>query len=96
MPQHHRHKHHGYPAAWRKQAACIRYYESRNEWHLASGNGYYGAYQFLLGTWAAHAPRHWTRYPNLASPAQQTFVAWRTYIADGRSWREWGTAGSCV
>lgn len=76
--------------------ACIRHYESRGEWHIRNAP-YYGAYQFLLSTWAAHIPprAHWTLDPAAASPAQQTFVVWRTYIADGRSFREWGTAATC-
>jgi hypothetical protein len=49
----------------------------------------------MLGTWAKHVVHGWTLRPDLASPAQQTFVTWRTWIHDGRSWREWGTAGVC-
>lgn len=93
---HHHHRGH-YPRWWLRQAACIRHYESNNEWHINTGNGYYGAYQFLLGTWAAYAPPKWTRWPNLATPAEQTFVAWRTWEANGRSWYgQWGTARLCA
>ena len=98
-PLHH-HRQHGYPAWWSRQAACIRYHESRGHWHIDTGNGYFGAYQFLVGTWRYHVAhphplRGWPARADKASPAQQTFIAWRTWIADGRSWREWGTAGLC-
>jgi hypothetical protein len=90
--------HHGYPAYWVREAACIRHYESHSEWHINTGNGFYGAYQFMLSTWRAHAPASWTDRPDLASPPRQTFVAWRTWIANGRRWggRQWpNTAKAC-
>jgi hypothetical protein len=86
---------HGYPPWWRREAACVRWHESRGRWHIQTGNGYYGAYQFLLSTWASVAVRGWPSNPAAASPAQQTFAVWRVWIRDGRSWREWGTAGVC-
>jgi hypothetical protein len=78
-----------------RAVACIRYHESGGRWHIATGNGYYGAYQFLWSTWASVMVRGWPSNPALASPAQQTFMVWRVYIRDGRSFREWGTAGMC-
>lgn len=88
----HRVRHHGYPAWWRAQAACIHQHESTN-WHIRN-YPYGGGFQFLDSTWKAHAPPYdppsW-----LASPAQQTFVAWRTWLHDGRSWREWSTSSVC-
>ena len=93
----HHHRQHGYPSWWVRQAACIRYHESRGIWTINTGNGYYGAYQFRLSTWAAHVVPGWTLRPDRATPAQQTFVAWRTWLANGRSWYgQWGTAGMCV
>lgn len=81
-------------------AACIRQRESGGNYSTNTGNGYYGAYQFLPGTWQFHVEhphplRGWPVRADLASPAQQTFIVWRTYIWDGRSFREWGTAGGC-
>jgi len=68
-----------------------------------TGNGYYGGFQFLIGTWR-RAGGHWyaafdhpgnPAYPFTASPHEQLYRAWRIYHADGDSWREWGTAGVC-
>jgi hypothetical protein len=74
-------KHHGYPASWIRAARCIRYHESRNEWHIQDG-----AYQIIRSTWKTRKPRSFPYAAEVASPAQQTFVAWRNWIANGRSW----------
>ena len=34
-----------------KDLHCIKYYESRGEYSIDTGNGYYGAYQFDPVTW---------------------------------------------
>lgn len=49
-----------------------------------TGNGYYGAYQFDLGTWGNYAG-----YPNAAAapPAVQDEKAWLTY--QRRGWNPW-------
>lgn len=80
--------HHGhYPAYWRREASCIRYQESRGEWHLRDG-----AYQIIPPTWASGLrgwtgrPLHWASPAGAASPARQTFVAWRIWVHNGRSW----------
>jgi len=80
-----------YPAWWLSQAACIRRHEGT--WTTNTGNGYYGAYQFLLSTWATVGGHG---YPSTASPAEQTYRAWLVWRRDGGSWREWGTAGYCT
>ena len=77
---------------WQREAACIRFHESRGDWSINTGNGYYGAYQFLLSTWESVGGRG---YPNRAVPREQSYRAWRVWLRDGRSWREWGTAGVC-
>jgi hypothetical protein len=79
-----------YPRGWLKQAACIHRHES-TDWHrVLDWRGYpspdHGGYQIDVSTWAAFAPRWWPRDPALASPAQQTLVAWRIYVANGRRW----------
>jgi len=78
------------PGWWLEQAACIRSHEGA--WTSATGNGYYGAYQFLLSTWQRVGGQG---YPHQASPAEQTYRAWLVWRQDGGSWREWGTAGMC-
>jgi len=83
------------PAAWLQQAACIHTYEG--SWHAATGNGYEGGMQFLRSTWTSvggqvDADGHWA---SVAPPREQLFRAWLVWKRDGRSWREWGTAGDC-
>jgi hypothetical protein len=78
------------PRWWLREAACIRAHEG--EWDSNTGNGYYGAYQFVRSTWASVGGMG---YPHLASPAEQTYRAWLVWKRDGGSWREWGTAGQC-
>lgn len=75
------HHHHGYPAFWLREASCIRWQESRNEWHLHDG-----AYQIIPSTWAAFKVHGWTKLAGQASPPRQTFVAWRIWVHNGRSW----------
>lgn len=52
--------------------AAIRACESGNDYTKNTGNGFWGAYQFTLGTWAANGG---TGRPDLASPAEQDRVA---------------------
>jgi hypothetical protein len=78
------------PNWWLRQAACIRAHEGW--WTAATGNGYYGAYQFLPSTWRSVGGRG---LPSAAAPAEQTYRAWLVWSRDGGSWREWGTARAC-
>ena len=75
----------GPPAWWLSQAACIRSHEGW--WTANTGNGYYGAYQFLLSSWRSVGGHG---YPHLASPAEQTYRAWLVWKRDGGSWGEGG------
>ena len=79
-----------YPAWWVKQANCIHLHES-TDWHKRTDwRGYpsrdHGGYQIDVGTWQSFAPRTWPRDPADATKAQQTLVAWRIYVANGRQW----------
>jgi hypothetical protein len=79
------------PAWWAQQAACIRSHEGW--WTANTGNGYYGAYQFLLSTWRAVGGQG---YPHQASPREQTYRAWLNWRANGSRWGgQWGTASAC-
>jgi hypothetical protein len=51
-------------AAW----ACIRRYESGGDYRANTGNGYFGAYQFALGSWRSVGG---SGLPSDASPAEQ-------------------------
>lgn len=78
------------PTWWLPQALCIHAHEGA--WNADTGNGYYGGMQFLLSTWQSV---HGSGRPDLATPREQLYRAWLVYLRDGRSWREWGTAGAC-
>lgn len=64
---------------WDRVASC----ESGNNWHINTGNGYYGGVQFSRSTWAAY---HGTRYASradLATRLEQIEVARRVLAAQG-------------
>ena len=67
--------------------ANIRQCESGGDYSIDTGNGYYGAYQFDLGTWASVGG---SGSPSDASPAEQDMRAltlWRE-----RGWSPWACA----
>ncbi len=66
--------------SWYKLRVC----ESGNNYRRNSGNGYYGAYQFDLGTWQANGG---TGLPSDASPATQDTIARR--VQARRGWAPW-------
>ena len=53
---------------WDAVAAC----ESGGNWHIATGNGYYGGLQFTMGTWHANGG---AGSPSSASREEQIRVA---------------------
>lgn len=64
--------------------ARLRSCESGGNYDRNSGNGYYGAYQYDISTWA-----NWGGYPrpDLAPPNVQDEKAWETYKR--RGWQPW-------
>ena len=71
---------------WNRIARC----ESGGNWHISTGNGYYGGLQFSLGTWRAYGGRDFAARPNKATRAEQITVANRVYDKVGT--RPWGCA----
>ncbi len=76
--------------------ACVRQRESRGIYTAVNSGGYYGAYQFAIGTWnatASHAgrPELIGVRPDRAAPWDQDDLAWVLYQWQGRD--PWG--GSC-
>ncbi len=67
-------------ATWDALAEC----ESSGNWHINTGNGYYGGLQFSLSTWAAYGG---TGNPADASREEQIAVAERTLA--GQGWGAW-------
>jgi hypothetical protein len=63
---------------------AIRLCESGGNYSTNTGNGFYGAYQFTLGTWAANAPAGWGGVrPDLAPPWVQDQAAATLYAKVG-------------
>ena len=64
---------------WDAVATC----ESGNNWHLSTGNGYYGGLQFSQSTWAGYGGGQYGSYAHQASRDQQIIVAQRVLRAAG-------------
>nr|WP_278250825.1 MULTISPECIES: resuscitation-promoting factor [unclassified Actinopolyspora] len=56
---------------WDKLAQC----ESGGNWHINTGNGYYGGIQFDKSTWNAYGGDQYAAYPHQATREQQIAIA---------------------
>jgi hypothetical protein len=70
-------------SAWAKLRMC----ESSGRYHVNTGSGYYGAYQFDLPTWRSVGGKG---YPHRASPREQDHRA--LYLYRMRGWQPWECA----
>lgn len=61
---------------WQAVANC----ESGGDWHINTGNGYYGGLQFSESTWLAYGG---SGYPNHASESEQIAIAERVLAGQG-------------
>ncbi|WEH38404.1 transglycosylase family protein [Streptomyces sp. AM 2-1-1] len=68
---------------WEKVAAC----ESTHNWHINSGNGYYGGLQFSGSTWAAYGGTAFAPRADLATKDQQIAIAEK--VLDGQGPGAW-------
>ncbi|MDR6862620.1 ubiquitin-like domain-containing protein [Phycicoccus sp. 3266] len=75
-------------AMWDRIAQC----ESGGNWHINTGNGYYGGLQFDSGSWLANGGGDFAPRADLASREEQITVANRYYAKAGLS--PWGCAGA--
>jgi hypothetical protein len=75
-----------YYRVWERVANC----ESSGNWHINTGNGYYGGLQFDYGTWLRHGGGKYARRADLATKAEQIEVARRTLASQGPG--AWGCA----
>jgi uncharacterized protein YabE (DUF348 family) len=66
---------------WDRIARC----ESGGNWHINTGNGYYGGLQFNLASWRSNGGRDFAARPDQASRAEQITVANRYYAKAGTS-----------
>ncbi|MDF2256534.1 transglycosylase family protein [Streptomyces ferralitis] len=77
---------------WDRIASC----ESGGNWHINTGNGYYGGLQFSASTWAAYGGTNYAPTASEASRSAQIAVANRVQAAQG--WGAWpvcsGQAGA--
>ena len=73
-------------AMWDRIAQC----ESGGNWHINTGNGYYGGLQFSASTWLANGGADFASRADLASREQQITVANRLYAKSGLG--PWGCA----
>ena len=75
---------------WDAVAAC----ESGGNWHINTGNGFYGGLQFNESTWMSNGGGAYASRPDLASRDQQIAVANRLYASRGLSpWPVCGARG---
>lgn len=66
-------------STWDAVAQC----ESSGDWHINTGNGYYGGLQFTSSTWAAYGGTSYAPRADLATKAQQITVAERVLAGQG-------------
>ncbi|MGW7253432.1 transglycosylase family protein [Streptomyces sp. NPDC054834] len=68
---------------WDRIAQC----ESGGNWHISTGNGYYGGLQFSASTWRAYGGTAYAPTADQASREQQIAVATKVQSAQG--WGAW-------
>ncbi|OIJ67264.1 transglycosylase family protein [Streptomyces mangrovisoli] len=68
---------------WDKVAAC----ESSGNWHINTGNGFYGGLQFTQSTWEAYGGTRYAARADLATKDQQIAVAEK--VLDGQGPGAW-------
>jgi nucleoid-associated protein YgaU len=64
---------------WDRLAQC----ESSGNWHINTGNGYYGGLQFSASTWRGYGGGAYAPRADLASKSQQIAIAQRTLASQG-------------
>ena len=66
---------------WDGVASC----ESGGNWHINTGNGFYGGLQFDYGTWLSNGGGQYASRADLASKSEQIAIATKLYNARGSS-----------
>jgi nucleoid-associated protein YgaU len=66
-------------SVWDRVAAC----ESSGNWHINTGNGFYGGLQFVQSTWVGYGGRAYASRADRATRAQQIAVAQRVLASQG-------------
>ena len=70
-------------ATWDRLAKC----ESGGNWHINTGNGYYGGLQFSASTWRAFGGGKYASSAHRASRAEQIAIAEK--VLDRQGWGAW-------
>jgi resuscitation-promoting factor RpfA len=70
-------------ATWDRLAQC----ESSGDWHINTGNGYYGGLQFSDETWDAFGGEQYASTADQASRSQQIAIAEK--VLDTQGWGAW-------
>ncbi|MFF9063068.1 transglycosylase family protein [Streptomyces sp. NPDC014882] len=73
---------------WDRIARC----ESGGNWHINTGNGYYGGLQFSASTWRAHGGTAYAPTADRATREQQIAVA--TEVQRSQGWGAWPTCST--
>jgi uncharacterized protein YabE (DUF348 family) len=73
---------------WDAVAAC----ESGGNWHINTGNGFYGGLQFDYGTWLSNGGGAYAPRADLATREEQIAIATKVYNARGSS--PWPVCGA--
>jgi resuscitation-promoting factor RpfA len=66
-------------SVWDRVAQC----ESSGNWHINTGNGYYGGLQFVQSTWRGYGGRAFAPRADLATRAEQIAIAQRVLASQG-------------
>lgn len=66
-------------SAWDRLAQC----ESTGNWHINTGNGFYGGVQFTASTWAAFGGHKYASNAHLATKGQQIEIAEKVLAVQG-------------
>jgi resuscitation-promoting factor RpfA len=75
-------------SVWDRVAAC----ESGGNWHIDTGNGYYGGLQFTRSTWSAFGGGRYASRADLATKGEQITIAQRVLASQGPG--AWPTCGA--
>jgi hypothetical protein len=70
-------------AQWDRVAQC----ESAGDWHINTGNGYYGGLQFAATTWSSFDGPGYASRADLATREEQIDIANRVLATEG--WNAW-------
>ena len=68
---------------WDRIAKC----ESGGNWHINTGNGYYGGLQFSAGTWRAYGGTAYA--PTAAGASREQQIAVATKVQHAQGWGAW-------